>query len=213
MHDVDAVRARQFDHAPEEVQIDALRGRIARETQHHHPRLRKGFADRALQLPEEVRPVSGPHRADVGSGDDRAVDVDRIAWIRNQDRIAAVQGGEHQVGQALLGADRDDRLGIGIDPDLEPVLVPVGNRAAQPGDSLGHRIAVGILPLYRFDQLVDDVPGRGAVRIAHAHVDDVLATAPGRHFQLGRDVEHVRRKPLDVWKFGRDVLHGGLSKA
>jgi len=57
-----------------------------------------------------------------------------------------------------------------------------------------------VLPLGDLHQLVDDVSGRGPIRVAHAHVDDVLATPARSHFQFAGDVEDVRRQPLDPRK-------------
>ncbi len=157
VHDVDAVAARERDHALEELEVDALRGRIAGEAEDHHLRLRERLADRALELGEEVHARRHAHRADVGAGDDRAVDVDRIARVGHQHRVAALERGEHQVREAFLRADRDDRLAVGVDLDLVAALVPVGDRATQTRDALGHRVAVGVGPLRGFDELVDDV--------------------------------------------------------
>jgi hypothetical protein len=43
---------------------------------------------------------------------------------------------------------------------------------------------VRVLAQRRFDQLVGDVLRRRAVRVAHAHVDDVFAAPAGGHLQL-----------------------------
>ena len=142
--------------------------------------------------------TSGRHRhvADVGAGDHRAVDVDRVARVRHQHRVAAAERGEREVRDAFLRADRDDRLGVGVELDAVAALVPVADRAAQPRDALRHRVAVRVGPLHRLDQLVDDVLRRRAVGVAHAEVDDVLAAAARGHLQLGGDVEDVRRQAL-----------------
>jgi hypothetical protein len=63
---------------------------------------------RALKLGEEIDARRQRHRADVGAGDHRAVDVDRVARVGHQHRVAAIQRGQHQVRQAFLGADGDD---------------------------------------------------------------------------------------------------------
>jgi len=56
---------------------------------------------------------------------------------------------------------------------------------------------VRVLALRGLDQLVDDVPGRRPVWIAHRQVDDVVAAPARRHLQLVGDVEDVRREPLN----------------
>jgi hypothetical protein len=118
--------------------------RIAREAEDHHLRLRRALADGALQLLEEVDIRRHAHRADVGAGDDGAVDVDRVRGIRHQHRIAAVQRGEHQVGEAFLRADGHHRLGFRVEIDVVAALVPVADRLAQARNALRHRIAVRV---------------------------------------------------------------------
>ena len=49
--------------------------------------------------------------------------------------------------------------------------------------------------------------GRGAVGVAHAEVDDVLAAAAGGHLELGGDVEDVGRQALDP----AELFHGAFS--
>ena len=43
---------------------------------------------------------------------------------------------------------------------------------------------MGIAALDGLDQLVDDVPGRRTVGIAHAEIDDVFAAAARRHLEF-----------------------------
>ena len=191
----DVVLAGERDHPLKKVEIDALGGRIARKTQDHHLGLWEGLSDRALELVEEIDTGGHAHRADISTGNDRAIDVNRVARIGHQHGIAAIEGGKHQMRQAFLGADGHDRLGIGIEFDLISALVPVADRAPQTRYALGDRIAVGIRPGRGFDQLVDDMLGRGAVRVAHAHIDDVFATTSGGHLELGREIEDVGREP------------------
>ena len=189
------VLAGKRDHPLEKVEVDALGGRIARKAQDHHLGLGEGLSDRALELVEEVDARGHAHRADIGTGNDCTVDVDRVARVGHQHGIAAIEGGKHQMRQAFLGADGHDRLGVGIEFDRISALIPVGDRTPQARDALGDRIAMGIQPGRGFDQLVDDMLGRGAVRVAHAHINDVFATTSGGHLELGRDIEDVGRKP------------------
>ena len=104
----------------------------------------------------------------------------------------------------FLGADGDDRLGLGIELDAPASLIPLADRAPQARNAAGHGVAVGVRPLHGFDELVDDVPGRGAVGIAHSEVDDVLPAPAGGHLELGGDVEDVRREALDARELGPD---------
>ena len=54
VHDVDAVLPRKRDHALEEIELDALRGGVAREIEDQHLRLGQRLADRVLELGEEI---------------------------------------------------------------------------------------------------------------------------------------------------------------
>jgi hypothetical protein len=130
--------------------------------------------------------------------------VDRVAGIRNEHRVAAVERREHQVREPFLGADRDDRFLVHVEVHVPAALVPLRDGAAQARNALRDRIAVRILALGHFHELVDDVPRRRAVRVAHREVDDVLAGTARRHLQLVRDVEDVRGQPLDAGEFGGD---------
>ena len=159
------------------------------------------------QLVEEIHARQHAHVADVGARDHRPIDVNRVAGIGHQDDVAGVQGGERQMRDPFLRADRDDRLPVGIQLDREAPLVPVADRLAQPQDALGHRVAMGIAALCRLDQLVHDVAWRGLVRIAHAEVDDVLAPLASGRLQLGGDVEDVGRQALDA----RELLHESIN--
>ena len=144
VHHQDVVLPRQRDDFLEELQIDALRGRIRREAEDQHLRLGRELADRALELGEEVDARRHAHRADVGAGDDRAVDVDRVRGIGHQHRVAALEAGEHQVREAFLRADGDDRLGVRVELDAVAALVPVADRLAQARDALRDRVAVRV---------------------------------------------------------------------
>ena len=150
------------------------------------------------------------HADDVGAGDDRAVDVDGVAGVGDDDGVARVEDGEAEVGDALLGADGDDGLGVGIEIDVVAGLVPVGDGAAQAGQAAGDGIAMGGGLLRGLDELVDDVLGRGSVGVAHAEVDDVFAAAAGAGLHLAGDVEDIGREALNARKlFHRDSLAAG----
>src|SRR5690606_33540209 len=124
VHDQDVVLAREGHDSFEERQIDALGGRIAGKTQDHHLGARNRFAYGALDLFKEVEPRHDGYRADVGSRDHRAIDVNRIAGVGYQHRVAAIECREHQVGQTFLRADRNDGFGIRIDLDVVATLIP-----------------------------------------------------------------------------------------
>jgi hypothetical protein len=81
------------------------------------------------------------------------------------------------VREAFLGADGDDRLGLGVDVDAVAALVPVADRAAQARDALGDRVAVGVLALRGLHQLVDDVRGVGPSGLP---IDRSMMSSPRR---------------------------------
>ena len=59
---------------------------------------------------------------DIGAGDHRSVDVDRIARVRDEHDVARIEGREGKMRDALLAADGHDRLGIEIELDTVAVL-------------------------------------------------------------------------------------------
>ncbi len=100
---------RERDHAFEEFELHALRGRVATGSRAPSssasgstPRIARSHSAKKSTLGRHA------HGADVGAGDHRAVDVDRVARIRHQHGVAAIERGQHQVREAFLGADRDD---------------------------------------------------------------------------------------------------------
>ena len=186
------------DHALEEIELDALRGRVRREAEDDHLRLRVAAANRLLELGKKVDARRHRHRADVGTGDHRTPDVDRVARVGHQHRVAAVECRKHQVREAFLRADRDDRFVVGVDVDGVAVAVPMRDRAAQARNALRRRVAVGVGPLRRFGELGDDVRRRRAVGVAHAHVDDVFPAPARLRPQFGSDGKDVGRKAIDA---------------
>ncbi len=124
------VTLRQGHHLFKEIEFDTLRGRVGGETEDHHFRLGIAFADSALQLVEKVNALHQRHGANLRPGDDRAVNMDWIAGIRHQHRVAMIQGRQHQMRQPLFRADGDDGFALGIDLHLIAVLIPARNGAA-----------------------------------------------------------------------------------
>ncbi|EGQ63174.1 hypothetical protein GGI1_17593 [Acidithiobacillus sp. GGI-221] len=59
--------------------------------------------------------------------------MDGISRAGHQHRIAGTHGRQCQVGDALLGPDGDDGLGLGIELHTVTVLIPGRNGAAQAG--------------------------------------------------------------------------------
>jgi hypothetical protein len=57
--------------------------------------------------------------ADIGAGKEWGVDVDGIGRGRHQGGVPRADQDPHQVGQALLGADGSDHLGLGVELHAE----------------------------------------------------------------------------------------------
>ena len=133
-----------------------------------------------------------------------------VLRIRDEHRIASSQGGEHQVGEALLGTNRDDRFMVRIDERPVTLLVPMGNGPPQARNAPGSGVAVGIRALGHIGELGDDVRRGGPVGVAHAQVDDVLAAPARRQLQFGGDIEDIGRQPIDAREAappGRKISH------
>jgi len=78
-------------------------------------------------------PGCGRDADDVRAGDDRPVNVDGVAGVRNEDSIARVENGETEVSDALFGANGDDGLGVGVEIDVVARLVPVADALRRRG--------------------------------------------------------------------------------
>ena len=124
--------------------------------------------------------------------------MDGIAGVRHQHAIAPVERGESQVRDAFLGAYGGDSFRFRIKIDVKARFVPVADGAAQARNAPRHRIAVRVVALNRFHKLGNDVRRRGAVGIAHAEIDDIVAATAGRHLELGGNVENVGGEPLNA---------------
>ena len=61
----------------------------------------------------------------------------------------------HQVGEALLGPDGVDDLGLGVEVDAEAAQVEVGDGLAQLGDAPAGRVAVVAAVVHRLAELLD----------------------------------------------------------
>lgn len=102
-----------------------------------------------------------------------------------------VEGRQHQVREAFLGADGDDGFAFRVDLHVVAVTVPVRDGPAQARDATRGGVAMGVFALGDGAELLDDMRRGRPVGIAHAQVDDVLATATSGHLQFGGDIENV----------------------
>ncbi len=128
-------------------EVDAGRRRVVRERQHDHPRLgprllpgvhepvEEGLARVGRVVVDVDRGSLQRDLAHVGAGEQRPPDVDGVRRRGHQGGVAGADEDPHQVGEALLGADGGDHLGLGVELDAELAQVEVGDGAAQLGDA------------------------------------------------------------------------------
>jgi len=216
VHDINAVFTRQGHNALEEIKLDALRRRVGGKVDNKHLGLGNTAADGFFQLREKIHPGDKRHALDIRARDNGTVDMDGIAGVRHENAVAAVQRGQHQVRDAFFRTDGRDGFGFRVEIHVVAGFIPVADGAAKARNAFRHGVAVRVAALRGLDQLGHDVGRRGAVRVAHAEVDDVLATAAGGHFKGAGDVENVGGKALDPGKFRRKrriglvAMHGAI---
>ena len=116
-----------------------------RERDHEDTRLRPTHLVGRRQIVEEVAfeiglyPRVGQtahrHLTQIGSGEQRAVDVNRVARARDDGGVATIEKNPHQVAEAFLGSDRVGDFGFDIEIDVPLALVEIGDRLAQLGQT------------------------------------------------------------------------------
>ena len=124
--------------------------------------------------------------------------MDRIARVRHQHDVARRGDRLRDVGEAFLGAERGDDLGVGIELHPEAALVIGGLRAAQARNAARGRIAVGARLAERILQLLEHVRRRRQIGIAHAEIDDVGAAVARTGLRPVHLFEHVGRQSADA---------------
>ncbi len=142
---------------------------------------------------------------DGGARQNEAEGMDGISRIGHQHHIARRGNRRRQIGEAFLGAQRRNHLGIGIERHAEAALVIGRHRLAQALDAPRSRIAVRFRIARGFAQFVDDMLGRRHVRVAHAEIDDVVARRARLRLEAVHFLKNVWRQPLDAVEIG---LHG-----
>ncbi len=203
MDDHHVVLRRERDHALEEGQVDDLRGGVARKRQHHRARLRRRALDGIAQVVEKVVAPRDRHAHDRAARDHHGIAVDRVRRIRDQHAVFRREDREHQVADALLRPDGDDRLGFGIERNVVAPAVPVGDGEAELVQSARHRVPVVARLVDGAVQMREDLGRRRLIRVAHAHVDHVLARAPRGVLQLDDLGQHVRRQARNAEELTR----------
>ena len=211
----DLVLPCELDQACHPGQVHALGGGVVGEGQDHHPRLGPCRLPRFHQVVEELlRRVSliraGPVQADVadvGAGEQRGIDVDRVRGRRDEGGVPRSDQHPHEVGQPFLGPDGGDHLGVGIERHFELAEVEIGDGLADLGDSTAGRVPVVPRIVHGLGQLLHGHVGRRQVGVAEPEVDDVVAVVAGpaafRSFDGGKD---VRGKAVDPSEFHQQRL-------
>ena len=149
--------------------------------------------------------------AERAAGDHEAVGVDGVAGVGDEHDVAGGGDRHGEVGEALLGAEGGDHLGLGVELHAEAAGVVAGLGAAEAGDALGGRIAVGARAAHGFHKLFNDMGGRVHVGVAHAEVDDVHAlgaVAGLEPVHLGEDVGGQALDAVELFGHGRTGAGG-----
>ena len=208
VHDERLVLARQRHEPLHEAEVDHPRRRVVGERDDQRTRARTRVRERIGQPVVEI--LVAPAELDLDHArarQDGREEMDRIRRRGHDRRVARLHEHPHQMREPFLGADRGDRLRLGIELDAEPVPVQVADRAAQLRDAATRRVAVVVRLRGRLDQLLDDRRRRGEVGVAEAEVDHVLARAPQLQLQLLGHREDVRRERRDAAKLHRPSLY------
>ena len=144
--------------------------------------------------------------ADVGTGEQRGVDVDGVGRRRHQRGVPRPDQHPHQMGQTLLGPDGGHHLGVGVELDPELAQVEVGDGLAELGDAPAGRVAVVAGVVGGLGQLLHRHVRGGEVGVAESQVDDVAPVLPAGVPQLVDGGEHVRRQAVDPAELHRPRL-------
>jgi hypothetical protein len=193
----DIVLAGERRELLEERQLHAGGRGIVREAGENQARSRPRALERPLEVGEELPVRPERNGADVGAGERGRERVDRVGGFGDQARVAGADEGPRDVADRLLRPHRRDHLGLWIERDAVPALVPISDRPAEVREASAGRIAVVPRVARRLRELVDDRLGRGQVGIPHAEVHNVLARAARGRLQVVDDVEDVRGQPVD----------------
>ena len=177
-----------------------------RERQHDDPGLGPRVLVGLLHVLEEVLAGADRDLPDVGAGEQRAPDVDRVRRRRHQGGVARLEQHPHEVREALLGPDGRDDLGLGVEGHAEAAHVEVGDGLAQLRDAPAGRVPVVAAVVHGLAELVDRGLRRRQVGVAEPEVDHVLAGSPGLHLQPVDDREDVRRQRGDAAELHRSTV-------
>ncbi len=155
------------------------------------------------------------HNAAASEGD--GIHVDGVGGVSDDDGIAGGEEGEHEVGEAFLGADGGDDFAVGIELDAVAAFVFEGDFAAEVVEAHGDGVAVIAGVFGGFGEFVDDEVGGGVDGVAHAQVDDIGAGAAFFRLEGVEACKKIRGKTpescgdVDGKRFARSACHGVLN--
>ena len=127
--------------------------------------------------------------------------MDRVAGIGHEHGVAGRGDRLREVGQPLLRSQRHDDFGFGVEFNAEAARVIGCLGLAQARNAARRRVAVGARVGRGLCKLGHDVRRGRQVGIAHAKVDDVLASGAGAGLHGVHFREHVGRQALQAVKF------------
>ncbi|MNV55942.1 hypothetical protein D3C71_1482020 [compost metagenome] len=128
MHHQHVVALRQRHDFLEELQLDALRRRVRRESEDHHFRFWIAFTNCAFEFVEKVDALHQRDGANLRPGDHRAIDMDRVARVWHQHRVTVIQRRQHQVRQPFFRTDGHDGFAFWVDFYVIAILIPARDR-------------------------------------------------------------------------------------
>ena len=143
-------------------------GGIVRVVEPHHlGRSRHVVRDGVVLGQPSVALVQG-HDVALRACEHGAHRVHRVRRVRHQRDVAGIQEAERRVADAFLRADERQHLGIRVQVNVEPLLVPVGDGAAHFRQAIGFGVAMIRRVLRGRQQPVNDRLWRRYVRVADA---------------------------------------------
>ena len=128
---------RKRDDVPIEVEIRDRCSRVRRVAHNERQRLWNRMHAGALQRREEHGRRVGRHGANHTAGHQKTEGVNRVARIGNENDIAGRRNRLRHIGEAFLGAQGGDDLGVGIELHAKTAGVIRRLGAAQPRDAFG----------------------------------------------------------------------------
>ena len=176
--DQDVVGAGEVDRLLEQPVGHHRAGGVVRVVEVHQPRAVGVLGGDRAQVGGEAALGQQRHQDGLGAGQQRSAGVDRVARVGGQRGGPGVQEGEVEVEHALLGPQRRDDLGLGVQRHAEAAVVEAGQRLAQLGAAAVGGVLVGARVGRGGGERLGGQRRRGRVGIADPQRDDVHALRP-----------------------------------